>query len=58
MDQKTWLWRKRSSEKTIVAHGKTHIANESDRDEVIEVDRFLSLDQTYQCQAYSGIWFN
>ncbi|CAI9765582.1 unnamed protein product [Fraxinus pennsylvanica] len=34
MDQKTWLWRKRSSEKTIVSHGKADIANESDRDEV------------------------
>ncbi|CAI9769953.1 unnamed protein product [Fraxinus pennsylvanica] len=34
MDRKTWLWRKRSSEKTIVVHGKADIANESDRDKV------------------------
>ncbi|KAL2455603.1 Filament-like plant protein 7 [Abeliophyllum distichum] len=48
MDQRTWLWRKRSSEKTIVAHGKADVANESDRDEVqsLPSEKEVALENT------------
>lgn len=49
MDHKTWGWRKRSSEKTIIANGKTDLSlrsESSDNEEMISREKEASVDQT------------
>ncbi|XP_047330129.1 filament-like plant protein 6 [Impatiens glandulifera] len=46
MDHKTWAWRKRSSEKTIIANENTDLSLRTDNEETIPREKEASLEQT------------
>ncbi|KAK2991543.1 hypothetical protein RJ640_016578 [Escallonia rubra] len=46
MDQKAWLWRKRSSEKTIVAGDKAELTRKSNKEEVLPSEKELALESS------------
>ncbi|KAK3018565.1 hypothetical protein RJ639_004290 [Escallonia herrerae] len=46
MDQKTWLWRKRSSEKTIVASDKAELTQKSNKEEVLPSEKELAFESS------------
>lgn len=45
MDQKTWLWRKRSSEKTIIANGKAD-CDVKGKEEVLPNEKEIALEES------------
>lgn len=51
MDQRAWLWKKKSSEKTIVANGKADLQLKGDEEEVTQATlpckKTYSLHKTY-----------
>ncbi|KAK3022539.1 hypothetical protein RJ639_047477 [Escallonia herrerae] len=46
MDQKTWLWRKRSSEKIIVASDKAELTQKSNKEEVLPSEKEVALESS------------
>ncbi|GMP48451.1 hypothetical protein CsSME_00015797 [Camellia sinensis var. sinensis] len=48
MDNKTWLWRKRSSEKTIVANNKSDFSSQGIEEEILATEKEASLERSLE----------
>ncbi|GFS40030.1 filament-like protein [Actinidia rufa] len=46
MDNKTWLWRKRSSEKTLVANTKSDFSSKGNEEEMLPTEKEISLERS------------
>lgn len=52
MDQKIRLWRKKSSEKTIIASDMTDVSLKGNEEEVIEDSHFISDNSIFQSEDW------